>query len=81
MTKEPVVVRTYNSEIEAQIARGLLENEGIEAKVISDDCGGMYPPFQQQSKGVRLFVPAAQAERAREILELKNGASESDDFD
>lgn len=68
MSEDLKVVQTFNSEVEAEMARGLLEAEGIQAMVLSDDCGGMYPQFQELSKGVRLLVAPAALALAREIL-------------
>ncbi len=59
----------YNSETEAEIVRGRLESEGIEARISADDCGGMLPQYQY-IRGVRLLVAPEDIERAREILGL-----------
>ena len=59
------------------MARGLLEGAGVPAMVAADDCGGMYPQFRQQSKGVRLLVAADRLEEARRILDL-TGDEEGD---
>ena len=62
------LLKSYNRELEAEMAKELLENEGIRAMVVSDDCAGMYPQFQSQSKGVRLLVAPDDLEKAREVL-------------
>jgi predicted Fe-Mo cluster-binding NifX family protein len=50
------------------MAKELLENEGIRAMVVADDCAGMYPQFQSQSKGVRLLVAPDDLEQAQFVL-------------
>jgi|YNPNPStandDraft_1061719.scaffolds.fasta_scaffold284526_2 hypothetical protein len=61
------VVATYRNEMEALLARGLLETAGIAAFILKDDGGGMVPSLQRWT-GVRLAVAEADLERAREIL-------------
>jgi hypothetical protein len=51
---EAVVVEKFSSRMEAQMAAGLLEAEGIYAFISADDAGGAYPPLQHL--GVRLIV-------------------------
>jgi hypothetical protein len=68
MSDDLVLVGSYNSETAAEMAKGLLESVEIEAMVVSDDAGGMYPQFQGMSKGVRLYVRPDQAAEAREVL-------------
>ena len=63
-----VVLKTYSSRAEADLARGILEANGIDALVSSDDAGGMQPWFQQ-SHGVRLLVHHEHALRAAWLLE------------
>jgi hypothetical protein len=62
-----IVLETFSSRIEAEMAAGLLESEGIEALVLADDAGGLYPMLQFL-RGVRLLVALEDEARAREIL-------------
>jgi len=63
-----VTVQTYSSRIEAEIAKGLLESEGIKALISADDAGGMRPfPFAY-SNSVELKVREEDVEKAKEIL-------------
>ncbi len=64
---DAIVLETFPNRIEAEIAAGLLESEGIEAMVMADDAGGAYPSLQFV-RGVRLLVAAEDQYRAREIL-------------
>ena len=63
---EAVVVEKFSSRMEAQMAAGLLEAEGIYTLISADDAGGAYPPLQYL--GVRLIVFPEDERRAREIL-------------
>jgi hypothetical protein len=62
-----VVVRTFPSRIEAEIAQSALEADGIQAVVLADDVGGQYSSLWMT--GVRLLVPEARVTRAVEILD------------
>ena len=66
-----IVVKTFMSEFEAEIAKGMLEEEGIECYVSSDDTGGMRPHLQL-TLGVRLIVMEKDLQRALEILDAYN---------
>lgn len=62
-----VVVETFSDKAFAQAAISLLESEGIEAELISDDAGGELPNLDFAS-GVQVMVAAADADRARAVL-------------
>ena len=64
---DAVVLETFSNRIEAEMAAGLLESEGVEAMVMADDAGGTYPMLQF-IRGVRLMVFKEDVARAREIL-------------
>ncbi len=64
---DAVVLETFPNRIEAEMAAGLLEAEGIEARVMADDAGGAYPMLQF-IRGVRLLVAPEDAYRARQVL-------------
>jgi len=61
---ELVVVSTFRSVTDAQIAKGILDAVEIESTIRSDNAGGMYPALDAAD----LLVRAADAERAREAL-------------
>ena len=68
MTQDDVVVvENFSTRMEAEMAAGVLEAEGIYALVTADDAGGTYPPLQYL-RGVRLIVSPEDEKRAREIL-------------
>jgi hypothetical protein len=66
-----VVVRTFPSRIEAEIAQSALEADGIQAVVLADDAGGQYSSLWMT--GVRLLVPESQVTRVAEILDAALG--------
>lgn len=61
---DAIVLETFSNRIEAEMAAGLLEAEGIEAMVMADDAGGTYPMLQF-IRGVRLMVFKEDEARAR----------------
>lgn len=63
-----VVIRTFPNRVLAGLAASLLEAEGIQAFILSDDAGGAYPMLQF-IRGVRLLVAPQDEARARDILE------------
>lgn len=67
---DAVVVATFPSRILAEMAAQLLAGEGIDSLILADDAGGAYPVLQFL-RGVRLLVDAADAFRARQILEAQ----------
>lgn len=62
-----VLLKRFRSDVEATMAKSLLECEGIPAMVMRDDAGGMEPQLQWV-RGVRLMVRASDLEHARLIL-------------
>jgi Putative prokaryotic signal transducing protein len=65
---ELVVVSTFRSVTDAQIAKGILDEIEIESTIRSDNAGGMYPALDSAD----LLVRADDAERARETLGRRN---------
>jgi len=67
---DAVVIEKFTSRAEAELAAGLLESEGIEALILADDAGGLYPMLQF-IRGVRLLVAQEDELQAREILSAR----------
>jgi hypothetical protein len=67
-TSELVVVGTFRSVPEAVIAKGILDEVGIESIVRSDNAGGMYPALA----GADLLVRADDIERANDALHRRH---------
>jgi hypothetical protein len=65
---DAIVLETFPNRMLAQMAASLLEAEGIEALVMADDAGGLYPPLQF-IRGVKLLVASEDEALAREILD------------
>jgi len=68
VSDEPIVIKTFSNETDAEMAHQVLEESGLRAFVFKDDAGGMEPHLQRTG-GVRLLVIRADAERARQILQ------------
>jgi len=65
---DPTIVRTFSDRGEAEIARSLLEAEGIAALLSADDMAGNTPPLDFTS-GLQLVVESVDVDRARELLD------------
>ena len=65
---ELVVLSTFGSVTDAEIAQGILDEMQIESSIRSDNAGGMYPALDSAD----LLVRADDAERARETLEHRH---------
>ena len=61
-----VLIGTYPSRSDAELAQSALEAAGIASVVAADDAGGAYP--FDLTGGVRLFVDEADVEDATAIL-------------
>jgi hypothetical protein len=59
-----VVVSTFRSTADAQIAKGILDEAGIESMMRADNAGGMYPAMS----GVELLVRSDDVNRAHDAL-------------
>ncbi|MGO9482704.1 MAG: DUF2007 domain-containing protein [Candidatus Kryptoniota bacterium] len=70
MDHDQVVVGQFRNEIDAEIAKGHLESEGVKAFIIKEDIGGAFPSLQN-TEGVRLSVDKTDEDKARAILNEK----------
>jgi hypothetical protein len=66
VTNQTVAVTSVSSRAEGDIVAGLLESEGIDARVLADDAGGEIGSLQLE--GVTVLVAPQDEARAREIL-------------
>lgn len=71
---ELVVVRTFNTAIDAELAKSALDAAEVESFIQMDDAGGMRPHLVF-AQGARLVVRAEDAERAASILDEDGNAS------
>lgn len=63
-----VAVSTFRSEVDAQVAKGILDETGIESMLRADNAGGMYPALGD----VELLVRADDLERAQAALDRRH---------
>ena len=62
-------VKVFDQRYEAEIARGLLDEAGIESIINADDCGGMLMGVSLIRKvGIKLMVSEEDMERAENAL-------------
>jgi hypothetical protein len=65
-----VTVSTFRSTADAQIAKGVLDDAGIESMIRSDNAGGMYPAIS----GAELLVRSEDFERAGNALRRRHAS-------
>jgi hypothetical protein len=62
-----VSLSTFPSRVDAQIAKGILDEKGIESMIRADNVGGMYPALG----GADLLVRAEDVEKATDALQRR----------
>lgn len=62
-----IVVRSYSSEMDAQLAKSRLDAAGIFSAIFKDDVGGTRP-YLQLTEGVRLMVRKSEFDQASAVL-------------
>jgi hypothetical protein len=72
-----VTVGNYFDRLSAELAKGVLDVDGIDAYISADDAGGMRPSLLTASGGARLVVRAEDAGRASELLRASALAEDS----
>jgi len=70
-SSDVVAVSTFRSTADAQIAKGILDESGIESMIRSDNAGGMYPALA----GADLLVRTEDVEKATEALRRRHRRS------
>ena len=63
---ELIVVGTFPSRIDAELAQSAMDAAGIDAMISGDDAGGLRP--HMAVRGFRLLVRADDAEQAAEVM-------------
>jgi hypothetical protein len=63
-----VVVSTFRSTPDAQVAKGILDESGIESMIRADNAGGMYPAIS----GAELLVRTEDVQAANEALNRRH---------
>ncbi|MFH1655053.1 MAG: DUF2007 domain-containing protein [Candidatus Omnitrophota bacterium] len=69
-----ISIKTFLHRHEAELAKGLLSEKGIEAIVQADDCGGYRPHLTFGTGGVQLLVRKEDKQRAEEALRVIGGS-------
>ena len=62
-----ITLSSFRSTPDAQIAKGVLDEAGIDSLIRADDAGGMYPAIG----GAELLVRAEDADRAADALQTR----------
>lgn len=70
-------VMAFDTRVEAEIAQGLLSEQGIESIIRSADVGGMFMGVSLVRKGgIKLMVSGDELEKAVEALAILNGEAD-----
>lgn len=67
-SSELAVVATFRTTADAQMAKGILDEIGIDSMVRADNAGGMYPAIG----GAELLVRAEDVQKANEALNRRD---------
>jgi hypothetical protein len=76
-----VVVQSCGSRLEAELARGALEEAGIPAIIQGDTAGGMREHLAWSGAGFKILVREGDANAARDLLASPAEGDESPDAD
>lgn len=76
-----VVVQSFGSRPEADLAKGILENAGIHAMVQADTAGGMREHLAWSGAGFKILVREEDATAVQELLSSLSEGSEPSDTD
>ena len=63
-----ITISTFRSTADAEIAKGILDEEGIESMIRADNAGGMYPAIS----GAELLVRSEDVGRAHDALHRRH---------
>jgi hypothetical protein len=63
-----IALSTFRSTTDAQIAKGILDESGIESMIRADDAGGMYPAIG----GAELLVRTEDVDKANDALHRRH---------
>lgn len=78
--RSPVIVASFTGLGEAELARGALESQGIDARLQGEQLVAVAWHLSNAVGGIKLIVPAEQRERAGQILAaLESARPQADD--
>ena len=63
-----IIIKIFLHRFEAEMAQGLLDEQGITSRIDADDCGGRRPEIAFGR--VRLLVLKEDADKAKEIISI-----------
>ena len=66
--EEIIVIATYQTTVEAHLAKGLLEESGIPALLKDETVTQLYPMFNSPFGGIKLCIMKKDEERAIQLL-------------
>lgn len=66
--RDEVAVDHPANRLDAELRRGALLAADVDARLATDDAGGMHPHLGPAAGGLQLLVPTDQVEHAREVL-------------
>jgi hypothetical protein len=67
-----ILLTTFNSNVEAILAKGMLESEGIEVYVTSNDRGAVAGTLHASLSGNAIYVDSKNAQQAKELLKVSS---------
>jgi hypothetical protein len=76
-----VIIQSYGSRPEADLAKGALEDAGIQAMVQADTAGGMREHLAWSGSGFKILVREEDAPAARDVLTPPVEGDESTETD
>jgi hypothetical protein len=74
-----VVLQSYGSRTEADLAKSALEDAGIQAMIQTDTAGGMREHLAGAGAGFKILVREEEITGARDVLMPPDGGDESPD--
>jgi hypothetical protein len=72
-----VIVHSFGSQPEADLAKGALEAASIDAIIQSDSVGGMRPHIAWGSSGFKILVRQEDVNDARAVLDVSDNTNHS----
>jgi hypothetical protein len=69
-------IRRFSSRVDAEMAASMLLANGIDARVMNDDSGGMHPNLAFGLGTSEVIVPDEQLEEATALLDATQGGGE-----
>lgn len=73
------IVRTYSADHDAELGKSILEANGIDAVIVSDEAGGTIPGLAL-TQGVQLLVDAELLEKAKAVFKDLEASQGDDDL-